>query len=170
MCTAVGWIDEMLKLIGVCAMAAGTLLVCRELADKRKKRLFLCEEFYRFVSHIRLQISCFLRPVSELAEGFRSDILSEIGFLPSIAEQGIFGAFESVCERISLSEEEKRILGGLFSSLGTGYMENEIKQIDAYSAELYRLLENERADLPKRSRLVNTLLTAASLGIIILLI
>ncbi len=160
----------MLKLIGVCAMAAGTLLVSRELAEKRKERLLLCEEFYRFVSHIRLQISCFLRPANELAEGFQSELLSKIGFLASIAEQGVYNAFEDVREKLLLSEDEKRVLGGLFSSLGTGYMENEIKQIDAYGAELYRLLEKERADLPKRSRLVNTLLGAASLGIIILLI
>ena len=89
----------MLKLIGICAMAAGTLLVCRELAEKRKQRLLLCEEFYRFVSHIRLQISCFLRPASELAQGFQSELLSEIGFLPSIAEEGIYSAFERACER-----------------------------------------------------------------------
>ena len=160
----------MLKLIGVCAMAAGTLMVCRELTEKRKERLLLCEEFYRFVSHIRLQISCFLRPTSELADGFSSEILSKIGFLPLIAEKGIFGAFESVKDKISLSEEEKRALGGLFSSLGSGYMENEISKIDAYGRELYRFLEEEREELPRRSRLVNTLLTAASLGIIILLI
>ena len=151
-------------------MAAGTFLVSRELAEKRKERLLLCEEFYRFVSHIRLQISCFLRPANQLAEGFQSELLSKIGFLPSIAEDGVYNAFQGVREKISLSEDEKRVLDGLFSTLGTGYMENEIKQIDAYGAELYRLLENERDDLPKRTRLVNTLLGAASLGIIILLI
>ena len=160
----------MLKLAGICAMAAGTLLVCQHLGEKRKERLLLCEEFYRFVSHIKLQISCFRRPINELADGFRSDILTDIGFLSAIKESGILGAFESVRDKISLSEEEKRVLAALFSSLGTGYMENEIQQLDAHGGELYRLLEKERAELTRQSRLVNTLLTAASLGVIILLI
>lgn len=160
----------MLKLIGASALSAGALLICRELGKRRAERLLLCEEFYRFVSHIRLQISCYLRPAAELAEGFDSELLTRVGFLPLIKECGICSAFLNVRDRLSLSEEEKRVLGGLFSSIGTGYMENEIKKIDAYSAELYRFLENERAELPKETRLTNTLFAAASLGIIIFLI
>ena len=69
-----------------------------------------------------------------------------------------------------LTAEEGRILSSLFSEIGCGYMEEQIKLIDGCSAEFYSLLVAERENAEKDIRLINTVSASITIGILIFLL
>ena len=161
----------MISIIGIVVVFLGGVLLARELSASRRSRLHLCEEFYRFLVHIRTQIGCFLRTPCEIAESFRGEELSKIGFLKLISQgEGFLVAFEVSKSGKYLSAEQSRILSELFSSLGGGYLQDEIKLIDGYTVEFFASLEKERKECSRDLKLISTLSCSGTLGIIILLL
>lgn len=159
----------MLKLIGICILLFTSILICRELIAIRQRRLLLCEELLRLVSYLRLQIGCFLRPLSEVVAGFDSEALSECGFLPP--GEGV-DLRRALCESEVpglVGEECARIIDSLLSSLGSGYLDDEVKLLDTYRAQLSEVVEKRRIDTAKEMRLIRTLTATASLGFVILI-
>ena len=160
----------MLKLVGICILLFTSILISRELVTRRRRRLLVCEELLRFVSFLRLQIGCFLRPVPEVVSEFRSDELSACGFLPVANGVDIDSAFLSSAAPSIVGKECTRIIDSLFSSVGSGYLEDELKLIDAHQAQLSELVERERAETVRQVRLIRTLTGSASLGLVIFII
>ncbi|MBQ8689510.1 MAG: hypothetical protein IJ515_04015 [Clostridia bacterium] len=161
----------MIKAAGICILIFTLLYISSETVRKKNDALLLCEEFYRFLSHMRLQISCYLRPADELYLGFESKALDDIGFIGALKDGCSIGeAYKKAARKISLPTEVDRVLLSLFSSLGGSYLEEEIKLIDSHREELSVLLEREREESPKRAKMIRTLSVAISLGIIIFVI
>ena len=160
----------MLKLFGICILLFTSMLISRELADARRRRLALCEELLRFLSFLRLQIGCFLRPISEIACEFRSSTLSACGFLKDGGVEDLSVAFSSSDAPRIAGKECTRIVESLFTSLGVGYLDNEIGIIDSHRAELTELVEVERTEAARQIRLIRTLTASAAVGLIILII
>lgn len=161
----------LIRTIGACAIFAAAVILRGELCKERRRSLLVTEELYRFISHIRLQIGCFLRPQAELGIGFSSDLFSEVGFLSSLGDSGSLSeAFEATMEREKMQDDAKRIISELFSSLGGGYAEDEIKLIDSALDELQKILERERKAVVRDTKLIGTLSASLALGIIIFLI
>lgn len=157
-----------MKTVGIYTLLFAFFLVSRELTARRKRRSAVFEECYRFIQHTRLQIGCYLKPVCELSLGFESKALSEAGFLDRL-ENGcsLQEALKASSLRRDLGDAGYRILWSLFSALGSGYMDDEVKLIDECSSSFLRLLEAERSEAPRGLRLIRTLCGAAALGIII---
>lgn len=160
----------MIKLIGICILLFTSMLISGELVSRRRHRLVLCEELLRFVSYIRLQIGCFLRPIPEVVGSFCSDEFNKCGFLPEVSDADLAACFLSSDVPKLVGTECSRIMESLFSSLGTGYLEDEIKLIDVHRAQLTELVERERAETVRQVRLIRTLAGSASLGLVIFII
>ena len=159
----------MIKMIGSALVLVGAAIVGGEIRASRRAKLALREELYRFLLHIRLQISCFLRPPCEMCIGFESKELRETKFLDELASgEGLLGAFSASRLSELLSDEEGRVICELFSSLGGGYVEDEIKILDAYTEKFLECLEAERRKYSRDVRLVRTLSASGALGVIIL--
>ena len=136
-----------------------------------KKRLLEYEGFIAFISHVRLQMNCYLKPARCIADGFYSKPLSDVGFLAHIGEsESIYEAYKRSESRLSLSKEERELIGGLFSSLGEGYLEDELKLIDAYSARLEKGFLRLKSEAPKSTKLISTLSVTAAVGFLILVL
>ena len=136
-----------------------------------KKRLLEYEGFLSFIYHVRLQMSCYLKPTRRLAEGFYSKPLADSGFLEYIGEcENIYEAYKRAESRLSLSKDERELLLGLFSSLGDGYLNDELKVIDAYRSRLEEGFSQLKRDAPKNSKLISTLSVTAAVGFLILVI
>lgn len=136
-----------------------------------KKRLLEYEGFLAFISHVRLQMSCYLKPANRLSEGFYSKPLMESGFLEYVGEcKNICEAYERAESRLSLSREERELLRGLFSSLGEGYLADELKLIDAYRSQLEEGFLRLKREAPKNSKLISTVSVTAAIGFLILVI
>lgn len=142
-------------------------LIALEIKKYKRHSLAVCEELYALMLHIKLEVSCYLRPLSVLLRDFTSPLLEE-DFLPRARTMGLSEALSA--SRLPISGEERRILSSLFSSLGSGYAADAVRLIDAYAAEFYSSLTVRRADLPREARLVNTLCASAALGLLILMI
>lgn len=160
----------MLKLVGICILLFTSILISRELVAARRRRLAVCEELLRFVCFLRLQIGCYLRPVSEIASQFCSDELEACGFLPLGDGGRLDQAFSSSCVPRIVGARCAQVAHSLFSSLGSGYLEDEIKLIDAHCADLKEIIEGERIEASRQARLIRTLTASLSLGLIILII
>lgn len=136
-----------------------------------KKRLLECEGFLAFISHLRLQMSCYLKPIRQLCDGFYSKSLDESGFLEYIGECGnIYEAYKMAESRLSLSKEERELVSGLFSSLGEGYLDDELKLIDAYRDRLEAHFLILKKEAPKNSKLLSTVSVTAAIGFLIFML
>ena len=141
-----------------------------EHTKKQKNEIFTFEELVRFIERIRMEIGCYLKPLSEISAEFRSDPLFQLGFLDDIAVGGVSFAYERLAEKIKFSDEEDRLLGRFFSTIGKGYAEDELKLADATLTELDRILKQKRENAPKEKKLSLTLSCAGALALIILLV
>ena len=136
-----------------------------------KKRLLECEGFLAFISHLRLQMSCYLKPIKELCDGFYSKPLDESGFLDYVCERGnVYEAYKMAEGSLSLSKEERELVSGLFSSLGEGYLEDELKLIDAYRERLEAHFLRLKKEAPKNSKLLSTVSVTAAIGFLIFML
>lgn len=160
-----------MKILGICILLFTFLLVSREMTERRRRRVALFEDCYRFIQHIRLQIGCYLRPVCDIAQNFESTHLSRVGFLDRLsAGETPMEALEHSLLRQELGEDAYRVLSSLFGTLGSGYMNDEMKLIDGCASQFLRLLEAEREESPRGIRLIRTLCAGAALGIIIFVV
>lgn len=158
----------MINAVACVLVAALSVVIARVMREYRRRRLAICEELYALILHIKLQVGCYLRPVNELLRDYASPLLEELGVLSLARSEGLVKALEDGA--LPLTGEERRILAALFSSLGSGYMADEIRLIDSYGGEFYKLLSAHRAQMPRDIKLINTLCASGALGIVILMI
>ncbi len=149
-------------------LAAMTVSV--EQRKKCERRLLLLEELLRFIEKVRADITCYLKPLSELCSDFSSDLLSEIGFLSDFERVGPEKAYLRLESSLSFSSEVQRLLKRFFSELGKGYAEDQIRLIDETLLEYAKFVSMERERAPKTKKLSLSLSYAGALALIILLI
>ena len=146
-------------------------LVSREYKIYLKKRLSECEGFLSFLTHIRIEIGCFLRPIKELCASFESEALYEAGFLGALSEsENIYEAYKKCEASLSLDGDEKRVLETLFINLGEGYLNDGVRLIDAAHEKMEELTAAERERSAKNIKLATVLSVTASLGFFMLVI
>ena len=150
-------------------VAVLSYILSSSLRGYKRRGLLLCEEIYALLLRIKLEVSCYLRPVGELLRGYSSPMLEEIGFLKLARTDGLSSALKA-CGGYGLTAEEERILSSFFSSLGTGYAKDEIRLIEAVTEDFNLLLKERRSLMSKDIKLINTLCASAALGTLILLI
>ena len=162
---------EDMKYLGIFAVLLSAMAGAREFSRNKKKHACESRDFLAFISHLRVQVGCFLRTPCELVENFSSEALKACGFLDSLAEGTDFLlAFELASPHLSISREESEILRTLFSSLGEGYLESGIKIIDASYARLEPLYREISGECQKSARLASALSVTGALGFLILVI
>lgn len=160
-----------MKYIGFVLILLSVLIFSDSYSKHVKKRLSECEGFLEFIAHVRLQMSCYLKPPRALSEGFYSEPLSKSGFLQYVGEcESIYEAYKRAETRLSLSDEERGILEKLFSSLGSGYLNDELKLLDAYGSLLDEAYESLKKEAPKSAKLISTVSVTVAIGFLILVI
>lgn len=158
-----------MKYLGIFAIIFAAVAFSREYARYMKKRRAECEGFLAFIKHARIQIGCFLKPVRELGDGFRSEALGSVGFLAALREsEDIFQAYKRIEPRLSLSPEERAVTAELFSSLGLGYLNDGLKLIDSSCDTLAQLCDKLKDEQKKNTRLVSSLAVTLALGFLII--
>ena len=160
-----------MKYVGILCVLLAAFLVSGEYRRRVKKRVSECREFLAFLSHMRVQVGCFLKPAKQLGEGFESESLTDAGFIQALATSDSIGQAFSLCEpRLSLSCEEKEVLSLFFSSFGEGYLDGQIKLIDATHARMESLYASLASESVKNTRLVAAISVTAAIGLIIFVI
>ena len=144
-------------------------LVGRGYAAYCKRRIAEEERFLSLLLHIEKGITLFLKTPREIADSFSgeeiSDLLERVRSGESLGE-----AFLGVRRRLALSSRMSDRLSEYFSELGTGYREVELKRLALFIGEVREDLAVEEERTPVRIRLAYTLLFAAALSVVIMLL
>lgn len=160
-----------MKYIGAALLLFGALAVSKLYASYVNARLREHIEYLAFLKHVRSKISCYLLPISDAAEDFHSDVLVRNGFLKSLREGvSVKEAYERTRECSFLSAEFDRLLLELFSNFGEGYIDAEMKNMDYTIERLSKECERQRAECQSKIKLTGTLVFAAALSFIILML
>ena len=159
-----------MKIFGMALILFSALFFAREKNRAAEERLHILEELFRLAETMKIEIGCYLRPISDIVSSFSSETLTKLGFISDFEVLGAFNAYLRLESAFSLSEDEKKLFRGFFSRIGKGYAEDELKLIEYFSTQLFQLLKAEREKLPKEKKLSATLSCALAFAIIILLV
>ena len=159
-----------MKFIGMLFILSSAIAFSLERSLLEERRLKTLEELHRFIERTKFEIGCYLRPISEIAADFHSETLSSLGFFTDLERGGIYSAYLKLESKISFSEDLQKLFRRLFSMLGNGYAEDQLKLIEVASSELSEIIKHERTRVPKQKKLSLTLSCAGALALIILLI
>ena len=97
--------------------------------------------------------------------------LSEAGFLKEVSSLGnIKEAFMKIMDKLLMPAEAKVMLLNMFSSFGTGYLNEELEVIVATEKRLSDLCDSVIEEEKKKSKLYFAISTALSLGTTLILI
>jgi stage III sporulation protein AB len=158
-----------LKIFGLSLLLIAAWLLGRAYSSYCKKRLLELSDFLSLISHIKKKVSLYLSTQSELMMGFSGESIR--AFTDSFNSVGSFSeAFETTKKKTALSEKTKTTLSEFFSGFGKSYREGELERIDIYLSELSEELKTEEEDTPRRVKLAYTLLFAAALSAVIILL
>ncbi len=160
---------EILKTAGAVLALICALMLSREYEKFERGRVRLAEGFLLLLRDMRSKVDRFLTPESGMLCDFENDALAECGYLASAEELGISDAFFKESDRLSLPEDVKKLLSGIFRDFGREYREGALKILDGGIRELEKLIASMKGEKERSVKLVRTVSVAAALGAVILL-
>jgi hypothetical protein len=162
---------ETLRLFGFAALILCALLVGRAYSAYLKRRINTLESLSAMLSELKEGVALFLSTPENFFKDYEDKLLWSSGFLPSVrAGENMADAFLRSDLGAALDERTKKRLLRFFSDFGRTDRNREVERIDAVRSELEDRLKAEREEEPSRVKLAYTLLFAASIGAVILLI
>ena len=157
----------------IAAAGSGLILLFAYLAGRgyagyAERRCGQYEGLIALLEHMKERLECYLSGGEAMLAGFFSEPLSEVGFFDG--EGDASARFERVRARLSVDADTRSRLGQFFAAFGSGYLRAERERISAALSFLCRRRDDYLLEKEKSVKLVRSLLLAAALGLIILLI
>jgi len=163
--------SEILRLFGSVLIVLGAIILGRGYGEYCERRLKESEGFLAFLVHARGEVVRSLTPPEGFVRSFRSEALEGSGFLSALrGGESLGSAFESSMKKSSLGKELRELLSEFFSEFGRDYKDGETARIEDYIDRVRTVVESERENLEKNSKICRVLLVAGALGLIILMI
>lgn len=139
---------------------------CGILAGKRERRRVLeCEAFLSLFEYVKNQVGYFLMPTKQIYRGFENAVLSETGFLGELCsheeDDVYYGAWEAALlkcgDKLSLSQEEKKLVLEFGACIGKSDEHMQIKSFDYYIKQMSAEIERARMEAEKNIRVYRTI-------------
>lgn len=160
-----------LKFAGAIALLLVAGFVSRSYADCVSRRITETRSFCALISHIKGMVEKYLSPGRAVLKDYRDTTLEKLGFFERVESgEGLYDAFMSVRERLSLGSEAKKLVSDFFRGFGKEYQRGEVLRAEKYERELLEILNLETEEFGKKQKAVTTLLFASAFGIIILIL
>lgn len=160
-----------MRSVGVIALFALALLVCRALSEHETRRLRSVDALVSLLRHVRTMIRCYRMPLDEIYRGAHAPELEGLGFLSHLRETAnLREALELSRGELLLSDELRERLGELSDAVGRGDGESAASLCDYYIGELSREAQALRTAAPKRLRLHRSLVVTGMLMLVIVFI
>lgn len=158
------------KIIGALFIAVSSLTLSNYFCSRYTREKDELEGFISLLRRIRLEISCFSKPLPDIFAEFSCPSLDRTGFTEALREKGFTEAVVRTRHALSLSDEATDILLSFSGELGHGYCEDEIKRCD----RAVQCIEEEYRKcldaLPGKSKLIRSLSLTFGISVIILFI
>ena len=143
----------------------------------RKYKAF-CEErmaasraILGFIKYRGELMSRFSSSKSEICKKYEDEILEKSGFLPTLREgKSFIDALRSSRKNLPLSDAAIEILETIFAEMGNGYLDEERQRQKAAELEMAAFAAKEKEELERDVKVKTTLILAAALGAIILIL
>ena len=129
-----------------------------------QKRLQILDAWINLISHIRLQIDCYLTPLDRILATADRTLLASIGNESARTPDELLKASLPY-----LNSDVARQLSTFLAALGTTYREEELKCCDYHLARLRDRREAMASALPARVKAKVTLTLCIAVGSVILL-
>ena len=157
------------------ALAIIILSLAMTLAKRYVSRLredaLLTREILDLVIFLDERMALSLAPIPILLEDYKSQHLTECGFLPAVLRGEDMGcAFFTYVKTDGLGDGATQLVGTLFKRLGSGAIGIESERIKSARCELEKISRERDESLKKESSVTYTLTLSAALAIIILLL
>ena len=161
----------MLKIVGICILIFTIYIVSRQICTARLARLRCLEEVQAFLLSLRRSLSSDPRPPAEVAQTNCGSCLKDSGFVGRLcAGDGLKEALLGSGVDKLLPSDARALVLCLFADFGRGELADERRGLDSAISDIEPIVKRERAECEGRRRLVRVLSSAASVGLIILLI
>lgn len=133
-----------------------------------QKRIDVCQSLYNFVEYIKNQIEFFCTPTRQIIDSYEDELLSECKLLP---------AEDELEDAVVKSELSSYIAPGILHSfedfafkLGRSGPEEQISNCNYMLYVLGRYLDDERNEMPKKSKVYSALSVVSGFMAAILLL
>lgn len=154
---------------GAILIVAAAIILGREYSKYIARQKKEMRAFSDLILHIKGEVSRFLTPTAALLSGYECPVLESSGFASAFAAHSdLSRALEE--SDIVLPRSFHALLSEFFADFGKDYREGELARILHYSELLEREEERLISELDSSEKLAKTLLVAAALAIIILII
>ncbi len=127
----------------------------------------LARAYLSLMKRIREQIFCYSKGVKEIISEVSDEGLE--AFVSMVKEGRRAHEAFALSDTGTLLKEEKELIAECLESLGTGYLESEVKRLDVYIKRLEELISANEAESAKKKKVLLAALLAVSLGVIILI-
>lgn len=160
-----------MKYFGCIFLFLGITLFSSEHLRKIKRKSELYSHLLSFLEHVEKALSSSVIAPSRAVLGFKSDVLTECGFLTALGEgKSIPIAFESVSVLSYLSGEDKKKLSDLFGRLISSDYRDMRLRVSMAKEEMQSLSLKENEEMEKTKKIVPALTAAFAVGFAILVI
>jgi len=155
-----------IKYISLFAVALAFGYFTKEYVNSAKQKAREYMAVRDFIAFAKRRLGGFLEPVPELCRAFSSEISEELKcpFTAALADADIASACDSL-EYFDM--EDKRRLASLFSSLGTGFREEETEALGTAFCYFDERCTAVGEDTEKKKRLAPSLFSLAFLALLI---
>ena len=160
-----------MRAVGVIALLALALLLCRALSEHEARRLRSLDAMLALLRHVKTMILCFRMPLDEIYLCFEDAELEGCGFLRHLREtRDLRSAL--LCSRgeLLLGEALLGRLAELSDAVGRGDGEAAAELCEYYIGELSREAAELRVSAPKRLGLRRSLVVTGMLMLVIVFI
>ena len=158
-----------LKLLGAAIIFGVSLYFLRAYRRFLHSRISECESFLLFIEHMQREIGCRLRPVGEILQGYRDEVLKGVGFLKD-KPSDISSSYLECENKLSVGREGKEILKRLFRDLGKSYKEGTLALLEEARGKLLAYTEGVRGSLDADVKLAAALIFGGGVGLLLLLL
>ena len=160
-----------MRLCGAVLLVFAALLLSFGYKSFAREGVRQAQAFLELLSGLKRHISLSGAPIDRFVSEGKNRVLSELGFYREYSTRGsLYGAFSAVSSRLAVPKEIKGLLSELFSEMGRGELEAEVRRIEAGEAELKEMISGYKKDAEHSVRIVSVMLVAGALGLFIILV
>lgn len=157
--------------IGALAVIIAAFMIWKEYVFYLGGELACCRAFLRALRDYRDRVRCYLDSPAAWARAYEDEILSECGFLASVAEgTEISEAYLRARRFLSPDDGTDAILRECFGRLGDGYLETELAVLDFAISELAKAEAQRSPEVQNKQRAAGAFIGACVSGLIIMII
>lgn len=160
-----------MKLIGALILVFAALLLIRLYKKYVDVGVRQAHAFFDLLVGLKRQISVSGTPVDRFISGYKSELLSELGFFSEYEKMGsLSGAFFALGKRLFIPREIGQAIGRIFDGIGRGTLSGEVKGMDDGAVELKKMITEYQSEAERSVRCVSVVTVAAALGLLIILV